>query len=148
MDNPMPPHPLRSIARVGPFYRGLATFAVSCFVGTLAADIAYWGTANMMWADFAAWLLTVGVIVGYVTLAVGLFETFVIRSPFRPTLAYAAGSLAALILATVNTLVHTRDAWTSVVPWGLVLSAAVVIILIITGWITRATDDAAVEVSA
>jgi uncharacterized membrane protein len=31
-------------------------------------------------------------------------------------------------------LVHTRDAWTSVFPWGLVLSAAVVLILLFTGW--------------
>jgi uncharacterized membrane protein len=114
----------------------------------LAADIAYWCTANMLWADFAAWLLTVGVIVGYVTFVVALFEAFAIRSALRPTLTYAVGNVAALILATVNMLVHTRDAWTSVVPWGLVLSAAVVIVLILTGWMTRETDDAAVEVSA
>jgi uncharacterized membrane protein len=31
--------------------------------------------------------------------------------------------------------VHTRDAWTSVVPWGLVLSAIVVLILLVTGWL-------------
>ena len=49
----------------------------------------------------------------------------------------------ALILATFNMLVHTRDAWTSVVPWGLVLSAAIVLVLILTGWMTRGTYDAA-----
>ena len=48
-----------------------------------------------------------------------------------------------LILATFNMLVHTRDAWTSVVPWGLVLSAAIVLVLILTGWMTRETYDAA-----
>jgi uncharacterized membrane protein len=144
----MSPHALRSIVGTGPLYRAPTTFAASCFVGTLAADIAYWCTANMLWADFAAWLLTAGVIVGYVTFVVALFEAFAIRSALRPTLAYAIGNVAALILATVNMLVHTRDAWTSVVPWGLVLSAAVVIILSITGWITREKDEAVVEVSA
>jgi uncharacterized membrane protein len=39
-----------------------------------------------------------------------------------------------LILATFNLLVHTRDAWTSVVPWGVGLSASVVILLV-AGWI-------------
>jgi uncharacterized membrane protein len=39
-----------------------------------------------------------------------------------------------LVLATLNMLVHTRDAWTSVVPWGLILSIAVVLILLFTGW--------------
>ena len=36
------------------------------------------------------------------------------------------GYLLAWLLSVVNTFVHTRDAWTSVVPWGLTLSAIVV----------------------
>jgi uncharacterized membrane protein len=119
-------------------------FAVSCFLGTLATDIAYWRTADMMWADFSDWLLTVGVIVGYATVVVALIETFAIRSPLRgATWRYAIGNVVVLILATFNMLVHTRDAWTSVVPWGLVLSAAIVLVLILTGWMTRETYDAA-----
>ena len=51
-------------------------------------------------------------------------------------------------MATVDVLVHTRDAWTSVVPWGLVLSAAVVVVLVITGLVTRETVAARVEVTA
>jgi uncharacterized membrane protein len=31
--------------------------------------------------------------------------------------------------------VHSRDAWTSVVPTGLILSAATVVILMITAWL-------------
>jgi len=31
-------------------------------------------------------------------------------------------------------LIHTRDAWTSVVPWGLALSTITVLILLFTGW--------------
>jgi uncharacterized membrane protein len=117
----------------------------------LATDIAYWWTANMMWADFSDWLLTVGVIVGYMTVVVALIETFAIRSALhgRPTWRYAIGNVVALILATFDTLVHTRDAWTSVVPWGLVLSAAIVLILILTSWMTHETCDVAgAEVTA
>ena len=40
----------------------------------------------------------------------------------------------ALSLAIVNALVHTRDAYTSVVPWGVVLSALTVLFLLVTGW--------------
>jgi uncharacterized membrane protein len=142
-----------STVRMGrqPFHRGLKALAVSCFIGALATDIAYWGTAEIMWADFSAWLLTVGVIVGYVTIVVALIETFAIRSRLRrrPTWPYAIGNLVALILGTLNMLVHTRDAWTSVVPWGIVLSAAVVVVLILTAWMTRETYDAAdAEVTA
>jgi uncharacterized membrane protein len=40
-----------------------------------------------------------------------------------------------LILAILNMLIHTRDAWTSVVPWGLALSALTVLAILITGWL-------------
>jgi uncharacterized membrane protein len=133
----------RSTARIGrrPFYPLLAVFAVSCFLGTLAADIAYWRTADLMWADFADWLVTIGVVVGYVTILVALIEVFGLRSGRlrRPTWPYAVGNIVTLILATLNMLVHTRDAWTSVVPWGLVLSAAMVVVALVTGWVTRET---------
>lgn len=142
----------RSTVWIGrpPFYRSLAAFAASCFIGTLATDLAYWRTANVMWVDFSDWLVTVGVIVGYLTIVLALIETFAIRSPLRPRASwpYVIGNLAALILASLNMLVHTRDAWTSVVPWGLVLSAAVVIVLILTGWMTRVSDAAGTEVAA
>lgn len=121
-----------------PFYRRFAAFAAACFVGTLATDIAYLRTANIMWADFSDWLLTGGIIVGWATVVVAVIETFLIRAPLRSRLRarYVIGSAAALILATFNMFVHTRDAWTSVVPWGLVLSAATVLVLILTGWLT------------
>jgi uncharacterized membrane protein len=131
----------RSAARIGgrPLYPLLVAFAVSCFLGMLATDIAYWGTADMMWADFSDWLVTGGVVVGYVAILLALIEVFALRSGRlrRPSWLYAIGNIVTLILATLNMLVHTRDAWTSVVPWGVVLSAAVVVVALVTGWVTR-----------
>jgi uncharacterized membrane protein len=131
--------------RIGwrPIYPLLLAFSFSCFIGTLASDIAYWRTADVMWTDFSDWLVTVGVIVGYATLMVALIESFILRSGrlYRPTWLYAIGMIVALILATFNMLVHTRDAWTSVVPWGIALSALVVVIAIVTGWTTRETYE-------
>jgi uncharacterized membrane protein len=124
-----------------PFYPLLVAFALSCFLGTLATDLAYWRTADMMWADFSDWLVTAGVVVGYVTILVTLIEVFGLQSGRlrRPTWPYTIGNIVTLILATLNMLVHTRDAWTSVVPWGVILSAAVVVVALVTGWATRGT---------
>jgi uncharacterized membrane protein len=142
-----------STAPIGrqPFYRQVAAFAASCFVGTLATDIAYWRTADVIWADFSDWLVTVGICTGYVTIVVALIEIFAMRSRRlrRPTWPYVIGNVVALILATFNMLMHTRDAWTSVDPWGLVLSAAVVLVLLVTGWTARETyGHAGEEVTA
>ena len=40
-----------------------------------------------------------------------------------------------LILALFNSLIHSRDAWTSVVPTGLTLSAITVLVMLFTGWL-------------
>jgi uncharacterized membrane protein len=131
----------RSTARIAsrPIHPILVPFPIVCFFGTLLSDLTYWWTADMMWADFSAWLLTVGVILGWLAVLAWLIDF--LRGPLiraqGPAWHQAIGNAVALVLATLNMLVHTRDAWTSVVPWGLVLSALVVLILLFTGWLGR-----------
>jgi uncharacterized membrane protein len=127
-----------STARIGahPIHPMLVPFPIVCFVGTLLTDLTYWWTAEMMWADFSAWLVTVGVIMGWLAAIAGLTDflgnRLVRKQP--PAWWHFIGNAIVLILATLNMLVHTRDAWTSVVPLGLILSGVVVLILLFTGW--------------
>ena len=130
---------LRSTAKIAghPIHPMLVPFPIVCFVGTLVTDIAYWRTAQMMWADFSAWLLTVGMIMGVLAAIAGLIDFLgnrLIRTQ-RPAWPHMIGNIVVLLLALLNALVHTRDAWTSVVPTGLILSAVVVLILPVTGWL-------------
>ena len=120
-----------------PLHPLLVSFPICCLGGTLLTDIAYWQTAEMMWADFSAWLIAAGVVLGWIAAIVGIADLVGHRYATAPMPAwvYAAGNLLALIIATVNMLIHTRDAWTSVVPWGLTLSVATVIVFLFTTWI-------------
>ncbi|MDB5361184.1 MAG: hypothetical protein JWO51_2481 [Rhodospirillales bacterium] len=114
----------------------LVPFPIACFVGALLTDIAYWRTAEMMWADFSAWLLTVGIVMGVLAAIANLIDALrhaSVRAQ-NPWL-HALGIALVLVLSLFNTLVHSRDAWTSVVPTGLILSVVVVLILPFTGWI-------------
>jgi uncharacterized membrane protein len=91
----------------------------------------------MMWANFSAWLVTVGVIMGFLAAIAGLIE-FLGNRHVRTLLAawlHLIGNAIVLVLATFNMLIHSRDAWTSIVPNGLILSAVVVLILLFTGWL-------------
>jgi uncharacterized membrane protein len=105
-------------------------------------DIAYWRTSDVVWANFSDWLVTAGVIVGYVALVVALIELFILRTGrlYRLSWPYVVGMIVALILATFDMLVHTRDVWTSVVPSGLVLSTAVVVALVLA-WVMQPTYE-------
>ena len=123
-----------------PIYSMLAAFPAVCFTLTLATDIAYWQTANLMWQRFAEWLLLVGTVVGAVAVLVGAIARIVRSRSYveRPTSLHLLGNVVVLVLAVVNSLVHARDGWTGVVPEGLILSAVTVAVMILTAWIGHA----------
>jgi uncharacterized membrane protein len=134
----MPEDTPHATARIAghPIHPMLAPVPIVCFVGTLITDLAYWGTANMQWANMSAWLLTVGLIVSIFVVIAGLTDFLGDRRirALRAAWIHGLGNALALVLSIVNALVHSRDAYTSVVPTGLVLSFLVVLILAVTGW--------------
>ena len=129
------PSSTASIAR-HPIHPMLVPFPITCFVGTLLTDIAYWRTAEMMWANFSSWLVSAGVVAGFIAAIAGLIDFIGDRSirRTRPAWPHVIGNVVVMVIAIVNMFVHTRDAWTSVVPWGLTLSAVTVLLLLFTGW--------------
>ena len=48
---------------------------------------------------------------------------------------HAVGNVVVMLLAFWNVLVHSRDAWTSVVPTGIILSAVTVALMLFTGFL-------------
>ncbi len=134
-------YPPSSMATAGqPIHWLLIQFPVVCFTLALFTDIAYWGTAHLMWHNFSAWLLFAGILFGALTAFIGIIE-LLFRSDiraYRPTWLHVIGSVIVLALALVNNFVHAGDGWTAIVPWGLALSAATVIVMIVSGWYGRA----------
>src|SRR5579859_3411460 len=130
---------LRSTAQIAahPIHPMLVPVPIVCFIGALLTDIMYCATAEMMWADFSSWLLVVGAIIGALAAIAGLVDRLSSRSirALTPAWPHAIGNLVVLVLSFFNALIHTRDAWTSVVPTGLILSIIVVLILPVTGWL-------------
>lgn len=130
---------VRSTAQVAghPIHPMLVPIPIACFIGALVTDIAYVGSAEIMWADFSAWLLLIGLVFGVLAAIAGLIDFLgnrLVRTQ-TPAWPHLIGNVIALIAAFANTLIHTRDAWTSVWPWGLVLSVVTVLILPVTGWL-------------
>jgi uncharacterized membrane protein len=119
-----------------PLHPMLVPIPIACFVGTLLTDLAYWRTANLQWAVMSSWMLTIGLIVALFAVIAGFIDFLGDRRirDLQAVWIHAGGNAVALILSIFNILVHSRDGYTSVVPTGLILSALVVLILLVTGW--------------
>ncbi|MBB3659272.1 putative membrane protein [Rhizobium sp. BK650] len=114
-------------------------FSAACFIGALLTDITYWKTAEMMWTNFSAWLLTSGLVLGGLAAIAALVDLFVGRLPLRGATnwLYVVGNIAAFVVSLFNAFIHSRDAWSSVVPTGLILSMVATVLIVINaclGW--------------
>jgi len=129
-------HP-RATARIGghPIHPMLVPIPITCFIGALLADFAYWRTADIIWGDFADWLLTLGLIVSVFVVIAGVIDFLGERRirALPQAWIHGIGNGIALVLAIVDAFVHTRDAYGQL-PAGLILSLLVVLILLVTGW--------------
>ena len=120
-----------------PIWAMFQAFPLALFTAALVMDIAYVNTAEMQWANFAVWLIAGGLFMGGFALTAAAIAAAVSwrAITWRRGLVFGLGSLAMWAVAFANALVHSRDAWTSVMPLGLALSALTVLLALITSWI-------------
>ncbi|WAJ28169.1 DUF2231 domain-containing protein [Antarcticirhabdus aurantiaca] len=134
------PHPRSTAAIAGhPVHAALVPFPIACFTLALATDLAFWQTANVMWQNFSAWLLFAGLVFGGLAALAGIVDVLSsahVREQ-RPVWPHAIGNVIVLALALLNSFVHAGDGWTAVVPYGLVLSALTVLVMMVTVWLGR-----------
>ena len=127
-------------------HRGFVGAAGVLLIAAFITDYVYYTTALWQWANFSAWLITAGLIVALGAVLLLLIDFATGRAGRLNTGSFILVAAAAL-LSLVNAFVHSRDAWTSVVPQGILLSAVSTILLVIAGargWtltISRATGD-------
>ena len=128
-------HPSGGIVRVHPVHGILSAYPLAFFTAALVSDVAYANTAQMQWANFSVWLITGGILMGVLAAAAGIVDAVAHRgAPRRRPWPHSIGVALMMVLAVLNAFVHSRDAWTSVVPLGLVLSALVAILALGTSW--------------
>ena len=113
----------------------LLAFPIACFSLAVATDVSYVRTVNLLWLHFSEWLLLTGLIFGVLAAFAYLVDYFICK--LRPHWLALSGGIVVLLLAAINSFVHTADGWTAVVPYGLTLSVLTVLAMIITAWFGR-----------
>lgn len=128
----------RSTARIAghPAHPMLVMFPIVCFIGLWICDLAYWFGGDLFWVSLGMILLAVGLVTAALAAVAGLIDYFGdarIRALRAANLHMVANILAVLIEAA-NLMVRLPAGPDSVVPVGLLLSTAAVVILGYSGW--------------
>lgn len=112
-------------------YRFFSSFPIACFFLALLTDVAYWQTTNLIWLHFSEWLLLAGLVFGAVAIIVALIA--LVARWYGPTWFGLLGQGTAFALAVLNSFIHTADGWTAVMPYGLTVSIATVLVMAVAG---------------
>jgi uncharacterized membrane protein len=119
-----------------PTHPALVGFPIAFLYAALVTDLLYWRGGGSFWAEASFYLIAAGVAMGLLAAAAG-FTDFVgdrrIRA-LRHAWQHMLGNVTAMLLAAFNLLLRWRDAADGIVPTGLVVSAAVALLLAFTGW--------------
>jgi uncharacterized membrane protein len=111
----------------------LASFSAAYFAGALVTDLVYWQMPDVMWERFSIWLIVAGLVMAGLAVFARVINTVAgHRRRSGPAWPRMAGYAVAVCLAVINAFVHSRDGYTAVVPTGLMLSASVVVVLLLT----------------
>jgi uncharacterized membrane protein len=114
------------------FHSGFIGAAAALLIAAFVTDCTYFRTSLWEWANFSAWLITGGLIVMLVAVVLLLID-FATGRVGRLNMGTFILVAVAALLSLANAFVHSRDAWTSVVPQGIELSAVSTILLLIAG---------------
>lgn len=121
-----PIHPLHAI---------LLAFPSSLFLSAVLSDFAYWSTYQVQWANFSAWLIAGGLLVGGFVLLWALIDLVRYGTTNNEQhVLYVVVLAAAWVLGFINALVHAKDAWATM-PEGLYLSIIAALLALMAAWI-------------
>lgn len=124
----------QSTGWIATLYRRVIPLPVLAFVAVVLTDWAYSKSANLMWSNWSAWLLLIGLIgCGAALMILALSLRDGARARLLPLLVL----LAAFVVEIVNFMVHMRDGWTAVVPTGTLLSLVGAAVAVVAAWLSR-----------
>ena len=120
-----------------PLHPMLVPAPIGLFIGALLTDFSFWATGTPALATTSIWLIGAGLVAGLIAGGVGLIDF--LGSPRIRSLYHARyhlfGNLILLLIAAINFVLRVLgEPAEAVLPWGLLMSAATVALLVFTGW--------------
>jgi len=128
-----------STAAIGghPIHPMLIPFPIAFLTGPVVTDLAYWWLGDAFWARVSFWLLLAGLVTGAFAAVFGLIDFFTIRRARSLAAGWVhfLGNGIVLALALASVIFRWHEPESAVMPWGLVLSVVIALLLVLTGWL-------------
>jgi uncharacterized membrane protein len=120
-----------------PIHPMLVVYPIAFLSMVLPTDLLYLWRGDAFWAQVSWWLNVAGLAMGVLAGAVGMVDMFLIRVVRRHVSAWNHFIVAVMLLAMAAAGVWLRapDPVAAVWPWGVVLSSATLVLVMIAGWL-------------
>jgi uncharacterized membrane protein len=129
------PHSTAQIAG-HPLHPMLIPFPVAFLVSTFVCDLVFWRTGNAGWSTASLYLLGAALVFAALAAVAGLTD-FLGDAGIRDLSAawhHMVGNVVAVLLSLWNWYRRYEGGDAAILPTGLLISCAVVLILLYTGW--------------
>lgn len=133
-----PTEGIKSTASIAghPLHPIFIPFPIAFLSGALITDVVYWVSDNIFWADMSFWLIVAGLATGVLAALFGLVDFLTIERARSHAAGWihGGGNFVVIVLAIINLIIRLDGEATAVLPWGMILSAATGLLLVLTGW--------------
>jgi uncharacterized membrane protein len=120
-----------------PIHPMLVVYPIALLSLVLPVDLAFWLSGDAFWARAAFWLVAGGLALGLLAAAIGAIDFVTVAQARRHVAGWShlVSAIVLLALAAANLQQRWFDHEAAVLPWGLVLSAAMAAVVVVTGWL-------------
>lgn len=131
------PIPSRVAILQHPLHPMVVVFPISFLMFTVVSDAVFWWRGDAFWALVSFWLSAAGLTIGVLAALLGLADFMLMKQVRQHVAAWShmIVGIMVLSLAAANVQLRWDDPVTAVLPWGIVVSAVLALMVVIVGWL-------------
>jgi uncharacterized membrane protein len=133
------PHVIPSTVAImqHPIHPMAVVYPIALLSLVLPSDLVFWFTGDPFWARVSYWLVLGGLVMGLFAGSIGMIDFFTMKRVRSHVSGWSHFISAIVLLALAGANLQQRwvDHEAAVLPWGVMLSAAMAVVVGVTGWL-------------
>jgi len=131
------PTPSKVAIMQHPLHPMVVVFPIAFLMSVVCTDAVFWWRGDAFWAFASFWLSAAGFAMGVLAALLGFADFVQIKEARRHVVGWShfMVGIMTLSLAGANVQLRIDDPVGAVLPWGIVLSTAMIVTVAVTGWL-------------